>query len=295
MANSIALITKYIPLLDEVYKTGALTSTIDGKTKPSFAGANTIKIFKTSMQGLANYSRNSGFVSGDITATWETLTLAQDRGRQFQLDNMDDEETAGLGFGTVASEFVRTQVTPEVDAYRFAKYAGTAGIGTVAGAALATGAAVLAAIDNATVSLDDAEVPSDGRVLFLTPTCYNLLKGQAATRFATMQDSTINRNFNQFDNMKVVMVPQTRFYTQIDLVAGAAGGFIKNVAAGKNINFMIIHPSAIVQAVKINQPRVFAPKDNQTADAWKFDLRLYHDAFVLDNKTAGIFLHKAIV
>lgn len=35
----------------------------------------------------------------------------------FTVDNMDNAETAGL-----ASEFIRTKVAPEVDAFRFASY-----------------------------------------------------------------------------------------------------------------------------------------------------------------------------
>jgi len=287
-------------LLDEVYKTASLTAIIDGQTKPSFDGANAVKVFKTSMQGLANYSRNSGFVAGDITATWETMTLSQDRGRSFMVDNMDNEETAGLAFGTVASEFIRTQVAPEIDAYRFAKYCGVSGINTVAAASLDTAAKVLAAIDVATVTMDEDEVPADGRVLFITPTKYNLLKNAVPSRFATMQDNVFNRNFDTFDNMKIVKVPQTRFYTGITMVAATTGGYSKALTGetgpgddvGLDINFMIIHPSAVVQAVKIAKPRVFSPDQNQTADAWKYDFRQYHDAFALENKVAGIYLHK---
>lgn len=301
MANSIELIKKYQVLLDEVYQDSSVTSLIDGQTKPSFGGANEVKIFKTSMDGLANYSRNTGFVSGDVTASWETFALSQDRGRSFMLDNMDNEETAGLAYGTVASEFMRTKVTPEVDAYRFAKYCGISGISTVAAANLATAAAVLTAIDVALVTLDEDSVPADGRVLFITPTKYNLLKNAVPTRFATMQDTTFNRNFDSFDGLRIVKVPQTRFYTGITMVAATTGGYTKALTGqtgpgddiGLDINFMIIHPSAVVQATKLAKTRVFTPDQNQLADAWKYDFRLYHDAFALENKVAGIYLHKA--
>ena len=36
---------------------------------------------------------------------------------------MDNDETGSMTFGNTSSEFIRTQVTPEIDAYRFAKYA----------------------------------------------------------------------------------------------------------------------------------------------------------------------------
>jgi hypothetical protein len=38
-------------------------------------------------------------------------------------------------------------------------------------------------------------------------------------------------------------------------------------------------------------PRTFSPTENQTANAWKFDYRVYHDLFVPDNKAAGIYAH----
>ena len=44
------------------------------------------------------------------------------------VDVMDNDETMGMAFGTLAGQFVRNYVTPEIDAYRFAKYAETSGI-----------------------------------------------------------------------------------------------------------------------------------------------------------------------
>ena len=111
MSNSIALATRYLPMLDEVYKRSARTAVLDAQNV-SFAGANSVKVFKTSMDGMGNYSRNSGFVDGSVTGTWETLTLSKDRGRSFMIDRMDNEETLDLAFGTLAGEFIRTKVTP---------------------------------------------------------------------------------------------------------------------------------------------------------------------------------------
>ena len=114
-----------------------MTSRHDAKTKPvEFGGVNEVQVFKTSVVGLGNYSRSTGYPAGDVTATWETIKLEQERGRAFAIDRMDNEETLGMAFGTLSGEFIRTQVVPEVDAYRFAKWAGTVGISTTAAAAL---------------------------------------------------------------------------------------------------------------------------------------------------------------
>ena len=176
MANIAELANKFMPILDEIYKRESLTARLDAKTKPvDFAGANEVKILKLQVVGLGNYSRAQGYPAGDVSATWETVQLTQQRARAFAVDRMDDEETLGMMFGKLSGEFLRTQVVPEVDAYRFAKWAGTSGISTTTAAALSTGENVLAAIDAAAEKLDDDEVPSEGRLLFISNKAHRLL------------------------------------------------------------------------------------------------------------------------
>ena len=68
-ANSIALATRYLPLLDEVYKKASRSAILDNPNV-QFVGGNAVKVFKTSMDGLADYSRNGGFVDGAVNGTW---------------------------------------------------------------------------------------------------------------------------------------------------------------------------------------------------------------------------------
>lgn len=291
MANSIALASKFLPILDEIYKAASLTAALDALTKPvDFGGANEVKIFKTSMVGLGTYSRSTGFPAGDVTGTWETLQLSIERGREFVVDRMDNEETLGQAFGTLVGEFMRTQVVPEVDAYRFATYADGAGQVVASAATLASGS-VLAAIDVASAALDHAEVPQEGRRLYVSDGVFNFIKG-ALTRSWTNEQGVERRVFG-LDGMPVIMVPQNRFRTEIALNAGAtssAGGFAPGVGAD-DINFLMLHPTAREQVTKLAIPKIFSPDENQTQDAWKFQFRLYHDAWVYDNKADGIYLH----
>ena len=135
MANNIAKFKKYIDLLDEVYKVNAKTSILDGDNTLVRAGANADEIIipKMTLDGLADYSRNSGYVNGNVTLTNETVKFNYDRGRAFTVDAMDNEETAGIAFGKLSSEFIRTKVFPEVDAFRLATYAGISGISSATG------------------------------------------------------------------------------------------------------------------------------------------------------------------
>lgn len=294
MANNIELALKYLPLLDEVYKTSSLTSIMDN-TAIKILDGNAVKVFMIEMQGLGNYDRNNGFINGDVNGTWQTLLLEIDRGRSFQVDRMDNEETLDQAFGRLVGEFIRTQVVPETDAYRFAKYANASGVLQATAGTLSAND-IVPAIDAASAEMDDNEVPMEGRILFLTPTNYNYIKQSGAiSRFATMTDSRLNREFEVFDRMRVIRVPQSRFYTEIELLDGKTsgeenGGYAK-AAAGADINFMIIHPTAVTQVKKHVVPRIFSPDENQQADAWKFDYRFYHDAFVYENKTKGIYVH----
>lgn len=290
MANSIALSKIYTNLLDEVYKNSALTAVLESDASLARAGANAneIVIPKLSMSGLADYKRNSGYVNGDVTLNWETVQFNYERGRMFQVDDMDNEETQNIAFGRLAGEFIRTKVVPELDAFRFAKYAAVTGAGAATGT-LATGADVIAALRTATSSMDEAEVPMEDRHLFITPTLLGLVEDldtskskEILSRFAT-----------------ITKVPQTRFYSAIKLNDGTssgeeAGGYVK-ASGAVDLNFEIIHKPATLQFTKHAVPKIISPEQNQDADAWKYGYRNYGLCDTYENKAAGIYVHKKAV
>ena len=286
MSNAITTITKYLPLLDQVYAVASVSAILDTPNAlvRETADAKTVLIAQTSMSGLGDYSRENGFQSGDLSLTWKSYTFEHDRGRSFHIDAMDDAETMGLAFGSLASEFVRTKVTPEIDAVRFAKYATNAGT-TVS--AVLTNKTTVSAIATAEVDLEEKEVSLANCVLFMTPTVYGYVKDDTDHFQRTLVPSeNPNRNFGEFDGMPIAKVPQTRFYTAVTL----GDGFAKAEGA-KDINFMIIDRAAVIQLIKHGKIRVFDPDTNQSADAYKVDYRIYHDAWVLDNKKNGIYCH----
>lgn len=289
MANSITKFKKYIDLLDEVYKASAITSILDSDPTLVRAGANAneIVIPKMSMDGLATYSRASGYVAGDVDLTNETVAFNYDRGRKFTVDSMDNEETAGVAFGRLAAEFIRTKVVPEMDAARFAAYCGISGISTVNAAALSAGTDTLAALIAAQNQMDEDEVPLEDRILFITPTLYN-----GVANVDTTKSKEVLASFSA-----IKKVPQSRFYTAIDLYDGTtsgeeAGGYVKNASA-KDVNFMVIHKAAVLQYAKHTVNKVIAPDANQSADGWMFFYRAYGLMDACENKVDGIYLHKA--
>ena len=86
-ANSIGLAQQYLPVLDDIYKAESKTSILDmANDRIRFVGGNTVQVYKTSLDGLGDYNRNTGFATGSETGSWESLALTQDRGRSFQID-----------------------------------------------------------------------------------------------------------------------------------------------------------------------------------------------------------------
>ena len=284
MANSIALVKKYVDKLDDVYKSASLTDVLESDASTVRQGTNTNEILipKIDMDGLADYSRSGGYVEGDDKLTWETVRFDYDRGRSFSVDAMDNEETIGISFGMLSSRFVRDKVVPEMDAYRFAEYAGKSGI-TVKSENLSDGSAICNAITTANNVLDEAEVDAENRILFITPSLHNVI-----VALDTYKSKAMLEGFSA-----VVKVPQTRFYTAISLLDGKTsgeeiGGY-KKATAGKNINFMIIQKSAVLQFTKHIVNKIISPEDNQSADAWKFFYRAYGLTDVYENKVKGIY------
>lgn len=289
--NSIALAQAYLPLIDEVYKRESLTSRFDYTSdRVRFIGANVAQVYKATMDGLADYGRNTGFVQGSVNGAWETMTLGEDRGVSLTVDVLDNDETMGMAFGTLLSQLLRTQVVPELDAYRFAQMASFTGIGKAAATDITVGTTDVAEmLDTAEQVMGDAEVPLEGRICFMSETCYAAFKENIARYLGN--DSRVSRDVTEYNGMPIVRVPKNRFNTAITLNDGSSEfGYTIPASTSYPINFMIVQPDSIVQIVKHAVPRIFSPQVNQMMDAWKLDYRIYHDIFQYENKQAGIYL-----
>lgn len=302
--NMIELVTKYLPVLDAQYALESRSAILD--VAPEFVqmtrDAKKVKIAKLRVDGLANYGRNSGFTAGYADLTWEEHEFTQDRGRAIQIDVMDNEETFGLAFGRLAGEFQRLHVIPEIDAYRFAKYYQKAGTKV---AVTLSANNIMSFVDDADSLMDDNEVPEENRILFVNPQVFKLMiNDPAIDKFINVEgaeDKNINKKMYWYNNHRIIKVPSGRFYTAISLLSGSAGeeiGGFTPAAGAQVIGMLMVSTSAIVQLSKRRIARVWAPtKDmaagtdgvNPYADAWKFDFRVYHDAWVLDEKIAGIY------
>lgn len=277
MANSITLRKEMVTILDEVFKNASLTSVLDTNTDLVRAGANAkeIMIPKIDMDGLADYNRDTGYADGNVSLVYETKTFAYDRGRKFAVDRLDNEESGDLAFGRLASEFIKTKVVPEIDAFRLCTYAKKAGHAKVE--ALTTGKQVVTALRECANAMDEAEVPAEGRILFITPSIISMVEDM---------DTTASREvLGRFS--QIIRVPQNRMNMNVQLTAN---GF--TVESGNEINFLAIVPQAVLQIPKHAIPKVKMADDNVDMDADVYTYRTYQMAETLDNKVKAIYVSK---
>ena len=290
MANAIALAKNYTSILDEVYCNASVTADLTSDNTMVRAGANANEIIypQISVSGLGDYSRNSGYTNGSVNLEWKTAKFNYDRGTKISVDVMDNEESRDIAFTMAGAELMRTKVAPEADAFVFATLAGTAGISKATPATYADATEFLSALIVAKNKMDEDEVPEEGRILYATPT---LMNGVMAL------DTTKSREIlNSFTVKK--KVPQSRFYTAIDLLDGKSpseeAGHYKKATEGKDINFMIVHKPAVIKFDKHTVSDIIPASANPSADADIAKYRKYGIVDVFKNKVAGIYLsHKA--
>ena len=330
MANKIASAKNYTTILDAVYQREAVSSVLNSPARLSRAGKNTkeIMIPKISVTGLGDYTRNVGYKTGSIDFSYETKTFGYDRGIKLLADVMDVEEAGVMDcFVQAGAELQRTQVAPEADAYTFAKIAGHAGVAEDNDDfADAEAGDVLARLREVTSEMDEAQVSTGSRVLFITPTLKGVLDD-----YSLANPARSNRVLERFS--RVVEVPQVRFWTHIDLLAGdgdrfgyarAVGDYVKTadtelvpgktyyqsalgfyepvssptksglasyydqVGAGYPINFMVVEKSAVIKFDKHVASRVFSPDELENLDSYMMKYRKYGIVELFDNKLAGV-------
>lgn len=285
MPNSFTLAQKYDAVLSDVYKYGSASAILDTPAeKVKWTGVNTVNVYTTTVEGMIDYSRNNGYgTAGSVTGAWVPYTLEQDRGTEMNIDAMDNEEEMDMAVISATSAFVKREVVPETDAYTFAKIAGLAGTKL----AQAVGN-IIDDIDDAIVALDNKEVTREGRILFVDPDNYKLIKA-GCTRTIMNGEDNIEKEVEMYSGMRVVVVPTNRFRTTVTLNDGSsARGF---VPGAKKIHFMIVDPDAIIKVIKHNPSKLFTPAENQDADAFKYQYRQYYDVFVKSTMVDGVYVH----
>ena len=255
--------------------------------------AKTIKLPVVTLSGYKDHTRSIGFNSGNLTNTWEAKTLDFDRDIEFFVDAMDVDETNMVAsVANIQTVFETEQAIPETDAYRFSKlFSEFVKKGGTVNTTTLTTANFLDWFDTAMCNMDDAGVPEEGRILYLTPAMFKVAKNaQGLTRFIDvkgMSDGTVNRKVWDLDDVEIVKVPSARMKTAYDFT----DGFTPAQNAGQ-INCIAVHPNSVVARERYAYIKMFAPgTDSRTGDGYIYQNRKYGDLFVLNQRLAGIAIN----
>lgn len=266
-----------------------------------YNGGKEIKVPSISTSGLADYDRDNGFVQGAVTLTHETLTMTQDRGRTFKLDAMDVDESGFLvNAASVAGEFQRTQVIPEIDAYRYSKIYALANENNRVSAAYTPAKATLLDALRADISTIQ-DLVGDGTPLVITmaQTVATILDSVSDISkhisVADFKQGNVNLKVKALDEIPIRRVPSARMKTAYVFKDGTtsgqeSGGFAP-ASGAKQINWIICPQSVPVAVSKTDKLRIFSPEVNQDADAWKIDYRKYHELWITKNKMNTVMVN----
>ena len=288
--------------LDKQMLVGATSGWMEANASGvKYNGGDTVKMPEISIGGLAKYDRDTGFNQGSVSLKYTDYKLTQDRGRTFQLDAMDVDETNFVAAaGTVMGEFQRLQVIPEVDAFRYSKIAALAKTASHETASFTPDkATILEKLDDEITKVQDIVGEGEPLVIIMSMPIRTILNNSRdITKYLDTADfkaGEITTKVKTYNEIPILSVPSARMKTAYVFNDGTtggqeAGGFKPDTSA-KGINWIILSRRAPIAISKTDKIRIFEPNVNQKADAWKLDYRKYHDLWIPTNKLAGVWVN----
>lgn len=301
--NTLETATLFQNNLDKVAVQEATTGWMDANAgQVIYRGGSEVKIPKMSVHGLGDYDREDGYRRGAVSLNYETRKMTQDRGREFQIDPMDVDETSFVATAaSIMGEFQRTQVVPEIDAYRISKIATDTITADKAGMIEygykpgATGTSALRKLKEGIKAIRDGY---NGPLVCQATSDFILeLEMELAGKINAVSfvKGGIETRVPAVDGVPIISTPSNRMYTAIKINDGKTvgqekGGYEKGTTA-KDLNFFICPKTTPIAITKQDIMRIFDPTVNQKLNAWKMDYRRFHDIWVLENKLDSIYLN----
>ena len=296
MVNTLEYSKIFQPVLDKQIAQESTTGWMEANaSQAKYNGGDEVKLPRMDMDGLGDYDRNKGYVDGAVTLAWDTYKLTQDRGRRFQLDAMDVDETNFVAeAGAVMGEFQRTKVVPEIDAYRYSKLATLAKDANHSRDLAVTADNIIDELLQDLAVMED-NIGAQNVIITLNPIMAGILK-KASKELITSQtfsQAGLNLNVSAFDENPLRTVTskllKSKYVFQDGKTGGQEAGGFKPDAAAQDINWLLSTTDAPIAISKTDVIRVFDPQTNQDANAWKIDYRKYHDLWVPTNKLPKIY------
>lgn len=266
---------------------GELYNTANNQTY-KFVDSKTIHIPSISVGGRTNVNRDvmNGSFQRNVDNSFETKTLTFYREWSTSIDPADVLDTNMiLTIQNATQVFNETQKFPEKDAYTVSKiYADWVAEGKTADTTPLTVDNILAVFDKLMEAMDEALVPSTGRLLYVTPAVKTLLKSASNIGLSKSVEhqANINRVVDRLDEVELITVPSFLMKTAYDFNTG-----FEPSASAKQINLFLVHPTAILTPSKYAFVGMEAPAAGTKGDYIYYE-KEYADVFILNNRTGAI-------
>lgn len=286
--------------LDQAVVIGATSGWMEANAgQVIYNGGDELKIPTMTTAGLADYDRDNGFVQGGITVKYNTYKMTQDRGRTFQIDRMDVDES---GFVATSANLIKVfqteHVIPEIDAYRYSTIADIAIKANQSEAITLTADNALTKIREHIRAVQDIVGDDVPLILTMSTKTRDLIEDAPkigkSINVADFKQGGMNFKVKSLDESVIRIAPSSRLKTKYEILDGTttgqeAGG-LKAAADAKDINWIITPQRVPIAISKTDKLRVFEPDTNQKADAWKIDFRKYHDLWIKEADKKIIFV-----
>lgn len=296
--NTVALAVTMTGELEKALVAKSVTGVLgDGGLKSKFMGNGIVVVADADMQALGDYNRDTGFVDGAITISHTPYQLSQDRGRSFDLDRQDADESGVANLaGQIMGEFVRTKVVPEADAYILSKIVGFASsashVEAIVGSLNAN--TIYGKIISKIAEVQDASGYDEDLVIFADKTVWAALQTSSEVSRVLhpmeVKKGEVTFTVQGINGVPIIPVPSVRMksaYTFLDGIdhSSASGddesdGGFEPADGAVSVGFVILPKKAVSVVRKQENTRIFTPDQNQRKDAWRMDYRLYYDVFL---------------